>query len=188
VPAGGFGRGQQRDGGEWLSAVEQPGKAFERGGNRSGMRPAGGYFQRLPQESYCLVGMPEITFDVREQQQHPRDAAMVGDAPKHVEAVLRKGRGSVDVAGGMLDDGDDAAGMSLLMLTADFAEDRKCLAAGVEPKVISQMLGHATVAFTMDVYTEVAEELAEAAAAAIAAFIPRRRRSYNQLICLTRYM
>ena len=48
------------------------------------------------------------------------------------------------------------------------------LAAGVEPKVISQMLGHATVAFTMDVYTEVAEDLAEAAAAAIAAFIPRR--------------
>jgi integrase len=48
------------------------------------------------------------------------------------------------------------------------------LAAGVEPKVISQMLGHATVAFTMDVYTEVAEELAEAAAAAIAAYIPRR--------------
>ncbi len=36
------------------------------------------------------------------------------------------------------------------------------------------MLGHATVAFTMDVYTEVAEDLAEAAAAAIAAFIPRR--------------
>jgi len=48
------------------------------------------------------------------------------------------------------------------------------LAAGVEPRVISQMLGHATVAFTMDVYTEVAEELAEAAAAAIAAYIPRR--------------
>jgi integrase len=44
------------------------------------------------------------------------------------------------------------------------------LAAKVEPKVISQMLGHATVAFTMDVYTEVAEELAEA----IAAFVPRR--------------
>jgi hypothetical protein len=32
---------------------------------------------------------------------------------------------------------------------------------------------HATVAFTMDIYTEVAEELAEAAAEAIAAFIPR---------------
>ena len=38
------------------------------------------------------------------------------------------------------------------------------------------MLGHATVAFTMDVYTEVAEELADAAAAAIAAFIPAWRR------------
>jgi hypothetical protein len=48
------------------------------------------------------------------------------------------------------------------------------LAAGIEPKVISQMLGHATVAFTMDVYTEVAEELAQAAAEAIAAFIPSR--------------
>jgi integrase len=48
------------------------------------------------------------------------------------------------------------------------------LAAKVEPKVISQMLGHATVAFTMDVYTEVAEELAESAAEAIAAYVPRR--------------
>jgi hypothetical protein len=44
----------------------------------------------------------------------------------------------------------------------------------VDPKVISQMLGHATGAFTMDVYTEVAEEPHEAAAEAIAAFIPRR--------------
>jgi integrase len=51
------------------------------------------------------------------------------------------------------------------------------LAAGVPPKVISEMLGHATVAFTMDVYAEVAEELAESAAAAIAAFIPRKARA-----------
>ena len=36
------------------------------------------------------------------------------------------------------------------------------------------VLGHNTVAFTMDVYTEVAEELADAAAPAIAAYIPRR--------------
>lgn len=50
------------------------------------------------------------------------------------------------------------------------------LAAGQPPKVISDMLGHATTAFTMDVYTEVAEELADAAAAALAAFIPRRAR------------
>lgn len=48
------------------------------------------------------------------------------------------------------------------------------LAARQPPKVISELLGHATVAFTMDVYTEVAEELADAAAAAIAAYIPRR--------------
>jgi integrase len=47
------------------------------------------------------------------------------------------------------------------------------LAAGQPPKVISEALGHATVAFTMDVYTEVAEALADAAAEALAAFIPR---------------
>lgn len=38
------------------------------------------------------------------------------------------------------------------------------------------MLGHATVAFTMDVYTEVAEELAAASAKTLAAYIPRRSR------------
>jgi integrase len=48
------------------------------------------------------------------------------------------------------------------------------LAASVPIKAISEMLGRATSAFTADVYTEVAEELAESAAAAIAAFIPRR--------------
>jgi len=51
------------------------------------------------------------------------------------------------------------------------------LAAGQPPKVISETLRHSTVAFTMDVYTEVATELAEAAAVAIAAFIPRRARN-----------
>jgi integrase len=45
------------------------------------------------------------------------------------------------------------------------------LAAGQPPKVISEVLGHATVAFTMDVYTEVAEELADAAMEARAAYI-----------------
>ncbi|HEX3513873.1 MAG TPA: tyrosine-type recombinase/integrase [Trebonia sp.] len=50
------------------------------------------------------------------------------------------------------------------------------LAAGQPPKVISEVLGHATVAFTMDVYTEVAEELADAAMEALAAYIPRRNR------------
>jgi integrase len=48
------------------------------------------------------------------------------------------------------------------------------LAAGMPPKVISQTLGHSTVAFTMDTYVEVAEELADVAADAIAAYIPRK--------------
>jgi integrase len=48
------------------------------------------------------------------------------------------------------------------------------LAPGVPVKVISEILGHSTVAFTADVYTEVADELADAAASSIAAFVPRR--------------
>jgi integrase len=50
------------------------------------------------------------------------------------------------------------------------------LAAGQPPKVVSEILGHATTAFTMDVYTEVAEELADAAAEALSAYIPRAAR------------
>jgi hypothetical protein len=49
--------------------------------------------------------------------------------------------------------------------------------AGQPPKVNSETLGHSTVSFTMDTYTEVAEELAEAAAVAIAVYIPRRART-----------
>jgi integrase len=47
-------------------------------------------------------------------------------------------------------------------------------AAGVPVKMISAILGHSTVAFTDDIYVEVAEEMADAAAAAIAAFVPRK--------------
>ncbi len=43
----------------------------------------------------------------------------------------------------------------------------------LEVKAVSEMLGHATMAFTADVYTEVAEELAEDAAARIGAFVRR---------------
>lgn len=50
------------------------------------------------------------------------------------------------------------------------------LAAGVPIKFVSEILGHASVAFTMDVYAVVAEELAEDAARRIAAFIPRQNR------------
>jgi site-specific recombinase XerD len=48
------------------------------------------------------------------------------------------------------------------------------LAAGVELKVVSETMGHSTSAFTADVYVTVLEELSEAAAVAIAAFVPRR--------------
>ncbi|MFI6513571.1 tyrosine-type recombinase/integrase [Streptosporangium sp. NPDC050855] len=51
------------------------------------------------------------------------------------------------------------------------------LTAGVPIKVISEILGHATSSFTSDVYTSVAEELSEQAAAAIAAFVPRQKRN-----------
>jgi integrase len=50
------------------------------------------------------------------------------------------------------------------------------IAAGQPIKVVSAILGHSTSAFTMDVYAVVAEELAEAAAVAIAAFVPRKAR------------
>jgi integrase len=48
------------------------------------------------------------------------------------------------------------------------------LTAKVPTKVISDILGHASTSFTEDVYTVVAEELAEEAALAISAFVPRR--------------
>lgn len=48
------------------------------------------------------------------------------------------------------------------------------LAAGQPPKVISEVLGHSTVSFTMNTYTEVAQNLADAAASAIAAYVPRK--------------
>jgi integrase len=51
------------------------------------------------------------------------------------------------------------------------------IAAGQSVKVVSAVLGHATAAFTMDVYAVVAEELAESAAAAIEAFVPRKGRT-----------
>ncbi|MDX6296131.1 MAG: hypothetical protein QOH50_5528 [Kribbellaceae bacterium] len=51
------------------------------------------------------------------------------------------------------------------------------LAAGVPMKVVSDVLGHASSAFTSDVYAVVAEELAEDAATKISAFVPRRNRA-----------
>ena len=48
------------------------------------------------------------------------------------------------------------------------------LAAGVDIKIVQEMLGHATSAFTRDVYTSVVPEIATAAAEAVAAIVPRR--------------
>ncbi|WP_435601260.1 tyrosine-type recombinase/integrase [Streptomyces sp. C10-9-1] len=50
------------------------------------------------------------------------------------------------------------------------------LAAGVSDKFVSDVLGHASSAFTKDVYAVVAEEMAEDATCRIAAFIPRQQR------------
>lgn len=50
------------------------------------------------------------------------------------------------------------------------------IAAGVDDKFVSEVLGHASVSFTKDVYAVVAEEMAEDATRKIAAFIPRQNR------------
>ncbi len=47
-------------------------------------------------------------------------------------------------------------------------------AAGVDIKIVQEVLGYATSAFTRDVYTSVVPEIAAAAAEAIAAIVPRR--------------
>jgi integrase len=48
------------------------------------------------------------------------------------------------------------------------------LAAGVDIKIVQEMLGHSTSSFTRDVYTSVVPEIATAAAEAVAAIVPRR--------------
>ena len=48
------------------------------------------------------------------------------------------------------------------------------IAAGVPVKSVAEQLGHATAAFTQDVYAAVSEEMAEQAADLLAAFIPRK--------------
>lgn len=50
------------------------------------------------------------------------------------------------------------------------------IAAGVDDKFVSEVLGHASVSFTKDVYAVVADEMAEDAARKISAFIPRQNR------------
>lgn len=54
------------------------------------------------------------------------------------------------------------------------------LAAGVDMKVVSATLGHSRYSFTADVYTSVLPQLAQAAAEATVAMIPRRRRAVGE--------
>jgi integrase len=49
------------------------------------------------------------------------------------------------------------------------------LAAGVDMKVIAEHLGHSKSSFTSDVYTSVIPQVAQAAAEAVAAIVPRNR-------------
>jgi site-specific recombinase XerD len=49
------------------------------------------------------------------------------------------------------------------------------LAAGLDIKLVQEMLGHSTSTLTRDVYTSVLPEVARAAAEATAAMIPRKR-------------
>jgi integrase len=50
------------------------------------------------------------------------------------------------------------------------------LAAGVDIKIVQEMLGHSTSSFTRDVYTSVVPEIATAATEAVAAIVPRKGR------------
>jgi integrase len=45
----------------------------------------------------------------------------------------------------------------------------ECLKAGVHPKVVSEALGHSSVAFTMDVYSHLLQTMQEQVAAAMEA-------------------
>lgn len=51
------------------------------------------------------------------------------------------------------------------------------LCAGVPPKVVSEMLGHASAAFTLDVYSHVLPHMQDSAAAKVEALLTRRKRT-----------
>lgn len=51
------------------------------------------------------------------------------------------------------------------------------LAAGVDPKIVRATLGHSRYSFTADIYTSVMPDIAQAAADATIAIIPRAARN-----------
>jgi integrase len=50
------------------------------------------------------------------------------------------------------------------------------LAAGVPPKVVSEMLGHASAAFTLDVYSHVLSHMQDSAAEKVGKLLMGRQR------------
>ena len=50
------------------------------------------------------------------------------------------------------------------------------LAAGVQPKVVSEMLGHASAAFTLDVYSHLLPHMQDSAAAKVGKLLMGRQR------------
>ena len=57
------------------------------------------------------------------------------------------------------------------------------LKAGVHPKIVSERLGHSTVAFTLDTYSHVVPGLQEAAAKAFDDCLkPNKLEQHNQVI------
>jgi integrase len=50
------------------------------------------------------------------------------------------------------------------------------LAAGVQPKVVSEMLGHASAAFTLDVYSHLLPHMQDSAAAKVENLLMGRQR------------
>jgi len=56
------------------------------------------------------------------------------------------------------------------------------LQAGVHPKIVSERLGHSTVAFTLDVYSHMLPRMQAEAAAAVAALVPSE--SLDTSVCV----
>ena len=52
------------------------------------------------------------------------------------------------------------------------------LVAGIDPKVVSEMLGHSDTAITRDIYQTVLDDIAREAAEAVVKLVPRRRSVY----------
>lgn len=117
--------------------------------------------------------------------------AMRGHRTRQIEERLAWGAGWTD--SGMVFTYEDGRPLHPNYVSKRFDKDRKraglrrirlhdlrhsyatlALEAGVHPKIVSERLGHATVAFTLDIYSHVTESLQEESAGAVAALIVPR--------------